>query len=233
MIAHLWQSTWFAVAAGLLTLLLKRNRARARYWVWFTGLVKFLVPFGILVSLGSHLTLPSMDAQRSGVGCGRWLTAMTRPAISFVMGDVAQLGFHVATSAAPKTTTDPLPVILLGIWACGFCSNRDLLDSSVDACKRGCACGFRNYRLISKFPRYRRPRSARARRVFGIFPPPSLSLLPDGMAGQLSKAEWEAKSSHTKYCHVRLSRQPDGHDLHARRVGLPGFIRWCGGWEHS
>jgi hypothetical protein len=59
MITHIWQSTLFAGAAGLLTLLLGRNRARTRYWVWFIGLVKFLVPFGVLVDA-------SMDAEGSG-----------------------------------------------------------------------------------------------------------------------------------------------------------------------
>jgi bla regulator protein BlaR1 len=104
----------FAVAAGLLTLLLKRNRARTRFWVWFIGLVKFLVPFGVLVSLGSHLTMPQWTPRAPALA-----RAMTQPAISFVMGDVAQPAF-MATPAAPKNTTDPVPVILLGIWACGF-----------------------------------------------------------------------------------------------------------------
>jgi hypothetical protein len=30
---HLWQSTLFAVATGLLTLALRKNHARARYWL--------------------------------------------------------------------------------------------------------------------------------------------------------------------------------------------------------
>ena len=34
---HLWQSTLFAILAGLLTLTLKRNSARTRYWVWFAA----------------------------------------------------------------------------------------------------------------------------------------------------------------------------------------------------
>jgi len=33
---HVWQSTLFAVAAGLLTLVFRRNRAQVRYWLWFT-----------------------------------------------------------------------------------------------------------------------------------------------------------------------------------------------------
>ena len=80
MIIHICQSTLFAGAAGLLTLLLRRNRARTRFWVWFIGLVKFLVPFGVLVSLGSHLTMPQWAPKAPALG------AMTQPAISFANG---------------------------------------------------------------------------------------------------------------------------------------------------
>jgi bla regulator protein blaR1 len=50
---HLWQSTWFAIAAGLLTLLLRRD-ARMRFWVWFAASLKFLVPFSFLTLLGQQ-----------------------------------------------------------------------------------------------------------------------------------------------------------------------------------
>lgn len=52
---HLWQSTLFACGAGLLALALRRHSARARYWLWFTASVKFLVPFSLLESVGSGL----------------------------------------------------------------------------------------------------------------------------------------------------------------------------------
>jgi bla regulator protein BlaR1 len=52
---HLWQSTLFAAAAGLLTLAFRKNHAQVRYWLWFSASVKFLVPFALLLSLGSHL----------------------------------------------------------------------------------------------------------------------------------------------------------------------------------
>src|SRR5579863_2366116 len=55
---HLWQSTLFALAAGLLSLALRKNHARARYWLWFAASVKFLIPFSLLVSAGSHLAWP-------------------------------------------------------------------------------------------------------------------------------------------------------------------------------
>ncbi|HXA84095.1 MAG TPA: M56 family metallopeptidase [Candidatus Dormibacteraeota bacterium] len=53
---HLWQSTIFAVMAGLLTLVLRQNHARARYWLWLAASVKFLVPFSVLVAMGSRLS---------------------------------------------------------------------------------------------------------------------------------------------------------------------------------
>jgi bla regulator protein BlaR1 len=52
---HLWQSTIFAAVAGLLTLALRKNHARTRHAVWLAASVKFLVPFALLVGIGSHL----------------------------------------------------------------------------------------------------------------------------------------------------------------------------------
>src|SRR5579871_4992433 len=52
---HLWQSTLFAVAAGLLVLVLRKNSARVRYWLWMTASMKFLIPFSLLVDIGGRL----------------------------------------------------------------------------------------------------------------------------------------------------------------------------------
>lgn len=49
---HLWQSTLIAGIAGLLTLLLRNNRAHARYCVWLAASAKFLVPFSLLMLVG-------------------------------------------------------------------------------------------------------------------------------------------------------------------------------------
>ncbi len=186
--AHIWQSTLFASAAGLLTLALKRNRARTRYWVWFIGLVKFLVPFGVLVSLGGHFSLP------------RWTPAtsvIVEPALLFVTGDVEPLVLMTG-GAAPKSTSEFLPAILLGVWACGFLG---IAFSWVRRWMRVRA----DVRAASKLainilvpvvssPVLREPG------VFGIFRP--VLMLPEGMAEHLSKAEWEAILAH-EMCHVR------------------------------
>lgn len=50
---HLWQSTAFVAAIGLLTLLFARNRARIRCGLWLTASAKFLIPFSALMALGS------------------------------------------------------------------------------------------------------------------------------------------------------------------------------------
>jgi hypothetical protein len=52
---HLWQSTVFAVMAGLLTLAFRKGQAGTRYWLWLAASVKFLVPFYLLVIVGSHI----------------------------------------------------------------------------------------------------------------------------------------------------------------------------------
>ena len=49
---HLWQSTVFAGIAGVLTLLLRKNRAHARYCLWLAASAKFLVPFSLLMLVG-------------------------------------------------------------------------------------------------------------------------------------------------------------------------------------
>src|ERR1051325_5870304 len=52
---HLWQSTLFVIIAGLLTLFLRKNHARVRYWVWLAASLKFLIPFTLLSWIGSRL----------------------------------------------------------------------------------------------------------------------------------------------------------------------------------
>jgi len=65
---HLWQSTLFAGAAGGLTLILRRNRAQVRYWLWMTASAKFLMPFAALAAAVSRLgwRWPATFAQPGG-----------------------------------------------------------------------------------------------------------------------------------------------------------------------
>jgi len=106
---HLWQSTWFAVVAGLLTVALRKNRAQVRYWLWLSASCKFLVPFALLMSLGSHW---------------QWAPAaesVTVPAVSIAMLQVAEPFPEGLPSVpgAPDTVAWPL-MAMLGVWALGF-----------------------------------------------------------------------------------------------------------------
>ena len=74
---HLWQSTVFAGVAGLLTLALRKNRARVRHSVWLAASCKFLVPLSMLIQLGAHI---------------QWRTAgeISRSEVSIVLAEVSQ-----------------------------------------------------------------------------------------------------------------------------------------------
>lgn len=74
---HIWQSTLFALMAGLLTLILQKNHARTRYWLWLAASAKFLVPFSLLFRIGSYL---SWSRRFAG----------TKPGLYFAMEKVSQ-----------------------------------------------------------------------------------------------------------------------------------------------
>ena len=105
---HLWQSTLFAVAAGLLTLALRKNHARTRYWLWLAASLKFLVPFSLLTSLGSRMAWPRG-------------TASTQGALAFVIEQVSQPFAQQASSqGSVQVIFATLPAILGAAWVCGF-----------------------------------------------------------------------------------------------------------------
>lgn len=68
---HLWQSTLFALMVVVLARGFTRNRPTVRYWLWFSASLKFLIPFSLLVSIGSALPWTSaavpMTSDLSGV----------------------------------------------------------------------------------------------------------------------------------------------------------------------
>ena len=51
---HLWQSTWFFLAAWILTLAMRNNSAAVRFRIWFAASCKFLIPFSMLIAVGNQ-----------------------------------------------------------------------------------------------------------------------------------------------------------------------------------
>jgi beta-lactamase regulating signal transducer with metallopeptidase domain len=185
---HLWQSTLFAGAAGLLTLALRKNPARVRHWVWLAASCKFLIPLSVLIALGGHI---------------QWRTAaeIARSNLSLVMDEVSQPFTAPAISllliTAPADPS-PLSAVLLVIWASGFLGFT-------------CAWWIR-WRRIWATVRAASPvhlelpiramssPSLLEPGVFGVFRP--VLLLPEGIFDHLTPAQLAAVIAH-ELCHVR------------------------------
>ena len=62
---HLWQSTLFALLAAVARARTRKDQARIRFAIWLVASLKFLVPFSLLVALGTHFARPHMLAPTS------------------------------------------------------------------------------------------------------------------------------------------------------------------------
>ena len=187
---HLWQSTLFAGIAGLLTLLLRNNRAHARYCLWLAASAKFLVPFSLLMLVGGLVGRHSVV-----------LPAPTRvPVIVEQMNEpfVAEVPpGAVAMLHASKSGTWVVP-ILVALWAIG--------------CGALVFSWWVRWRRIRVAVRAASPvplgigvpalssASIIEPGVFGVFRP--VLLLPDGIGDRLAPAELQAILAH-ELCHVR------------------------------
>ncbi|HEV2689250.1 MAG TPA: hypothetical protein VGV35_11875, partial [Bryobacteraceae bacterium] len=180
---HLWQSTFFAGGAGLLTLALRKNAAGARYWLWLASSFKFLIPLSLLVALGSHIG---------------WSTASTGnipPNFPAVMEGISQP--FTAPPAAPhlanvRPTGSPLPAILSIIWGCGFIQVAITwwlrwrpVRSAVRAAS---TLPFRLDIPVVSSAALLEPG------VFGVFRP--ILLLPEGIIARLTPAQLDAVIAH-------------------------------------
>jgi len=98
---HLWQSTLFGAMTGLLTLIFRTCHARVRYWLLLAASIKFLMPFSLLVAIGSRL-------------------AWSRGAVT---SNRLHFAIEVISSAAASTVVPGLVHLLpalVGVWLCGF-----------------------------------------------------------------------------------------------------------------
>src|ERR1035441_1393312 len=108
---HLWQSTLCAAAVWLLTLALKKNQAAVRYWLWLAASVKFLIPFSLLVRMGSQFGWRTAQA-----------VSTVQPQWSSVFEDIGRpfAASAPALQAATQPVSNPLPALLIAVWLCGF-----------------------------------------------------------------------------------------------------------------
>jgi bla regulator protein BlaR1 len=186
---HVWQSTLCVGAAWVLTLTLKTNRASLRYWVWLAASVKFLIPFGLLVSAGSQLGW-------------RAAPAIPQRKIPVVISEIGR-PFLPSTSGPRLPGAPPAPknwpqILSFGVWLCGF--------SSATGCWMHWRQRIRTARRAAIPLDLHLPipvMSSRSRLepgVFGIWKP--VLLLPEGIQERLTRAQLQAVVEH-ELCHVR------------------------------
>ena len=187
---HLWQSTWFAATAGLLTIMFRKNRAEVRHWLWFSASFKFLVPFALFMAIGSHL---------EWAPARKIAAQIARPAASFPMIEIRQpLTGALPPVPSTRVTQDWLLLAMVGVWACGFAGV---------ALMR-----FRGWRRIRAAVRASLPAgipaSVEVRSAPGLLEPGVVGLLrpilllPAGIAARLTPAQLKAVLEH-ELCHVR------------------------------
>jgi uncharacterized protein (TIGR03435 family) len=185
MINHLWQSTVFAAAAWLLTLVFRRNRAQVRYSLWLSASLKFLVPFSLLIGLGGHWTAPAVK--------------MATPAVSIAIEQVTEpFPETVAFTPSPSHRRDWRPVAILIVWVCGA--------AAIAAMRlRG---WLRIRAAVQASAPVEIPAPVEIRSAPGLLEPgvvglfhPAL-LVPEGIAERLTPHQLEAVLAH-ELCHIR------------------------------
>jgi uncharacterized protein (TIGR03435 family) len=203
---HLWQSTLFAGVVGLLILLLKNNHARTRHWLWMLASAKFLIPFSLLVAIGSR------------IGWSR--TSANQPIeFLFLMQGLSQpfsttKPMHTTTANAFAVVTRAFPAVLALVWFCGFLAvlfywwsrSRDMRGSIRGAQPVGSGREFEALRRLEQRAGIRGQiqliltETALEPGILGIFRP--VLLLPSGISERLTDAQLEAIVCH-ELCHVR------------------------------
>ena len=109
---HLWQSTVFAIAIGVVAAAFRRYQARVRYALWFAASLKFFVPLSLLIGLGTQLPHVPTPAR----GPSPVLSTVVRQ-ISVPFDDAMVLApSSSASRSSPGVGAMPL---VFGIWVCG------------------------------------------------------------------------------------------------------------------
>ena len=186
---HLWQSTLCAALAGLLTLWLRRNRARTRHTIWAIASVKFLLPFSAILWLGGQVHWR-----------GAAIEAPSRN-VEIVLGQVSRPFSPVSTSTQPPAKSaapNPLPEALLVLWAAGFLAVAGVWFLRWRRLRRTVRAGSAfamdaPIRVVKSAGRLEPG-------VFGILRP--VLFLPDDIEARLSPAQFQAVLAH-ELCHVR------------------------------
>src|SRR5256885_4156597 len=205
----LGQSMLFAITVGLLTLILRKNQARARYWLWLAASVKFLIPFSVLVGMGSHLPW-SYGSARAQAGVYAAIDEVSRPFTQPTISVIAR----VTPSTASPNLIRVLPALLAATWLGGFLvvllvwyvrwrQISAAVRQALPLREGREVVALRRLERVGEMPQRIEVRLSRAALEPGIFGISSPVLLwPEGISGRLEDAHLEAILAHELW-HVR------------------------------
>lgn len=187
---HLWQSTLLAGAAVGLTLIMRRNSARVRFFTLLAASLKFLVPFAWLAALGAQIPALGDAAHGAGVSlAGQMMESMMLPA--------EQLASGINWAAPYAGSGSVFSIVLLTLWVFGALAVGARWLSRLSAL-RGALAQSPEWALPFAIP-VRRCSAQFEPTVVGVFRP--VLLLPEGLERRLSPAELHAVLTHER-CHV-------------------------------
>jgi bla regulator protein BlaR1 len=115
---HVWQSTVFVAGCGVLSVFLRRSHARVRHGLWLAASMKFLIPFSLLVGVGSRWAWRPSPAEQSRVGLYSAIDQVSRPFTQTVTA--APLNSQIGASGIFSVLTHQWPFLLAAVWLCGF-----------------------------------------------------------------------------------------------------------------
>lgn len=191
LISHLWQSTIFAGACGLLTLAFRANRAQVRYWLWIGASFKFLIPFALLTSFGSHLGMWAPPVHE---------IAAANPVLAYATDYISQPLFPPSPLPTPQNSSSVewAKLTIVSVWLYGFTA------LTLMRLKK-----WRRIQLLVRASvstpivapvEIRSCPGLLEPGVVGLFRP--ILLMPVGIAERLTSSEMDAILAH-ELCHVR------------------------------
>ena len=221
--------------AAVLALALRKNQARLRYRLWLAASLKFLLPFSLLISLGSHLATLNRSPE-------------AQPGFYFVIQKVSQPFTQTATAQSwlAASVLPLLPEIIAVTVALRLCHDDRIYGgvrwrrvAAADALKPSPMSQGREVNALRHLERLagiRRPiafwmsRSTLEPGIFGIIQP--VLLWP---AGDLRTPSGCAPGGYSRprSAPCTAARQSGRRDAHGGGSHLLVSPRWFGGWERA
>jgi bla regulator protein BlaR1 len=179
---HVWQCTAFAVAAGLLTLALRRNPARVRHWVWVAASFQFLVPLSLLTWRVAPVSAPR--------NFSIVFHQVSQPFAAPIRAEILRMPVRQPASI--------LPMLLFVAWACGvvgFAAAWWIRWRRIAVVVRaGSRVELPLPIAAISSPAFSEPG------VYGLFRP--VLLVPEGIIERLTPEQWQTVLAH-ELSHVR------------------------------